>query len=200
MPKTIQEELGDRFIAAFRDVASHEIYDVSYWCNELAHMASGHLKQTVAETIYGARWLYKLGLVFLTRDDEQNAHVRAQISEYSAAIEAILTEMIVYAHDNSRLTGVQYGVDFKGQPVRWSHHSGKHSVIAKLSFAWIIKVAHEESIITSHLHRELTWLRLRRNEIHLAARSRYAFTPTSKRAYNALLNTIKSTRVWKPAP
>lgn len=200
MPKTIQEELGDRFIAAFREVASHEIYNVSHWCNELAHMASGNLKQTVAETIYGARWLYKLGLVFLTRDDEQNAHVRAQISEYSAAIEAILTDMIVYAHDNSLLIGTQYRADFKGNSVRWLHHSGKYTVIAKLGFAWIIKVAHEEGIINGNLNRELTWLRNRRNEIHLAARSRYAFTPTSKKAYNVLLNTINSTRAWKATP
>lgn len=200
MPKTIQEQLGDRFIAAFREVASHEIYDVPYWCAELDHLALGDLKQTIAETIYGARWLYKLGLVFLTRDDEQNAHVRAQISEYSAATEAILTDMIVYAHDNSLLTGAQYNNDFKGNPVLWSHHSGKYTVIGKLGFAWITKVAHEEGIINSYLSTELNWLRNRRNEIHLVSRSRYAFTPTSKRAYNALRNTINVTKAWKRTP
>lgn len=201
MAKTIQNEIGEKVIAAVREVASHEIHDVPFWAGELAHMESNSLRQTVAETIYGARWLYKLGLVFLTRDDEQNAHSRAQISEYSAAIEAILTDMIVYAHDNNRLSGTQFQKNLKGDPVDWVvpryRVPNKYELVSRLTFAWMIKVAHEEGIISSPLERQLGWLRNKRNEIHLISRTRYAFTPTSKNAYNAVLNTIRETNAWK---
>lgn len=189
--KVVQEALGESLIALIRNFALKDIESLDEWRQRLAHINDAELRQTIAETLFGARWLYKLGLLLLTKDDEQVAHVRAQISEYSAACEGILVEMIKQK--------VESGVHFSGAKFTTPKNSyfnltsQPRQFISSQGFAWLISVAKEENIITTTLETELNWLRKKRNDIHISSRKEYTFTNISRRCFEAACRLISET-------
>jgi hypothetical protein len=88
LSKIIQENFGEAIIAAVIDFAKRDLSTVDQLtANEFAHVSDQGLRTTLAETFYGARWIYKLGLALLVRDVEQMAHVRTQVMDFGAVCE-----------------------------------------------------------------------------------------------------------------
>src|SRR5208283_203704 len=74
----------------------------------LFHIGDANLRKRLSEVLYGARWIYKLGLALLVRNEEQAAHVRAQITDYAAVCEGILLDMIDHGLQKGMLTGSKH--------------------------------------------------------------------------------------------
>jgi hypothetical protein len=107
--KPVQEVLGEAIIAAVRNFARLDLDDVqTLERNLLSHVGDIQLRQILAETLYGARWIYKLGLALLVRDVEQMAHVRQQVVDYGAVCEGLLSDMIHHAIVTHRMRGAKY--------------------------------------------------------------------------------------------
>jgi len=138
----------------------------------MCHISNAELRQTIAEAVYGARWIYKLGLVLLVKDDELLAHARAQIMEYGAACEAILSDML-------------------------NQHK---STIVNDTFYNKINMCHGARIINYSLKSRLHNLRKWRNEAHMVIRNVYRFIESSKQSFDILRDTVSATRAWKGLP
>jgi hypothetical protein len=88
-------------VFARQDLGDPAEYEATYF----QHVADSQLRTALAETMYGARSLYKLGLAFLVQDAEQLAHVRAQIFDYASICEGLLGEMIRHAITKNIVVG-----------------------------------------------------------------------------------------------
>ena len=201
--KPIQEQFGEQVIEAFAEFARADLGSVaSLEANEFSHISNRSLKRSLAEVFYGARWIYKLGLALLTRDEERAAHVRAQIVDYAAIAEALLSDCIIHAIVNGHAQGTAYcwaDPDKMQQPLAWSRSNPKY-IVSRQSLWWLVRVAREFAIVDSRLADDLQWLREQRNTVHLMHRSSLgptAYLSQSKRAFTATSSTIKQTKAWK---
>ncbi len=164
-----------------------------------SHVDEPKLRRVLAETLYGARWIYKLGLALLVRDEKQLAHVRMQVLDYGSVCEGLLSSMIHHAAVKGHLKKNKYKFNDTArlrEPIDWSEPD-KNKVLGKRSFHWIIEVAEEEGIIKPDLAIKLHDLRKERNTVHLRARTYQAFLGTSKRIYAVLRDTVEQTKVWR---
>ncbi|WP_089843770.1 hypothetical protein [Granulicella pectinivorans] len=76
-PKPVQEQFGQAIIDAVVKFAASDIETpVQIQTQHLAHVGNANLRQRLSEVLYGARWIYKLGLALLVKNEEQMAHVR----------------------------------------------------------------------------------------------------------------------------
>lgn len=106
MPKPIQEQFGESIIAAVHTFAeadmpsSHEI-EKKY----LFHISDPKFRTTLAETLFGARWIYKLGLALLVEDEKQMAHVRAQLVDYCSVCEGVLSDVVLHGVAKNHFNG-----------------------------------------------------------------------------------------------
>jgi len=200
MAKPIQEQLGESIIKAIHAfaeadmVTSHEI-EATY----LFHISDPKFRTSLAETLFGARWIYKLGLVLLVENEKQMAHVRAQLIDYCSVCEGVLSDMIFHGVINNHFNGQCFRFhDFKklNHPLDWSA-AKRQKTIGTRSFAWLLAVAHEEKIITKLLYDSLDWLRKERNAVHLRARSFHAYLDKSHSAFHHMRDLFKQTQVWK---
>ncbi len=197
--KLIQEQFGEAVLTAIRSFARHDLGNLGeYEANYFSHVADGDLRTALAETMYGARWLYKLGLALLVQDAEQLAHVRAQIFDYASICEGLLGEMIRHAIASNITTGQKYR--FKDTrkltgSINWTNEI--HAVFETLAFFWCIEVARDENIIDAHLASRLHTLRKQRNSVHLRSRTHKAYIDKSRGAFDILLGTIGQTRDWR---
>jgi hypothetical protein len=92
--KPIQELSGTTIIDAVRDFARADIFDVPQIERQFfSHVADAALRRTLVETLWGARWIYKLGLALLVQDEEQMAHVRCQVIDYRSVCEGLLHDL-----------------------------------------------------------------------------------------------------------
>jgi hypothetical protein len=201
MSKTIQEQFGQEIIDAVSRFAQRDIDDVNTLAaNEFSHVSDPDLKQALAETLYGTRWLYKLGLALLADNHERFAHVRAQIIDYASVAEALLADIIVQAYRKGKLSGAQWQRrSVRGNSaLRWNN-SNPEQTVSRASFEWCIIVANESGIINSSLATKLHSIRTRRNTVHLTAKvmagiSYYA--GLAKRSREAMLETVRQTKAW----
>jgi hypothetical protein len=197
--KPIQEQFGETVLEAFRAFARQDLGNpAEYEATYFQHVADGQLRAALAETMYGARWLYKLGLALLVQDAEQLAHVRAQVVDYASICEGLLGDMIRHAISNNLVIGTKYR--FKNtrklaNKLDWTN--GLLPVLAELSFLWCIDVALDEGIIDSDLAHRCHVLRKERNAVHLRSRTYKAYINTSRSAFNVLTDTIQKTRDWR---
>lgn len=199
--KIIQEQFGQEIIDAMARFAKRDIKDVpTLMADEFSHIENADLQKALAETLYGTRWLYKLGLALLANNHEQFAHVRAQIIDYASVAEALLADLIAQAHRKGKLAGVQWQNKFTrgNTPLTWNV-ADPDATVSKTTFEWRIKVAHESGIIDSNLSSKLNGIRTRRNTVHLTAKvmagvSYYA--GLAKRSHEAMLETIQQTKAW----
>jgi len=156
----------------------------------------------LAQVFYGARWIYKLGLALLTKNEERAAHVRAQIVDYASVCEGLLSFSIAHAIRRSHTVGTAYGFtdpDVQAHPITWNPASPEIT-LSKRNFWWLIRISREFGIVNPDLATDLHWLREERNSVHLrrfAAVGQRAFIHQSKHAFRIVTRTISQTRTWK---
>ena len=202
--KLIQEQFGQEIIDAMARFAKRDIKEpAALQADEFSHVQDPDLKSALAETLYGTRWLYKLGLALLASNVEQFAHVRAQIIDYASIAEALLADVIVQAHGKGLLAGTQYQLKYtKGAtPLTWNNANPSETV-AHTTFEWRIKVAHESAIIDTALSGQLNSIRTRRNTVHLTAKVLAGvnyYAGLAKRSHEAMHETIRQTKAWVAA-
>jgi hypothetical protein len=199
--KIIQEQFGQEIIDAMARFAKRDIKDVAALvADEFSHVANVELKQALAETLYGTRWLYKLGLALLANNHEQFAHVRAQIVDYASVAEALLADLIAQAFRKGKLSGPQWQKKFtRGSALLTWNSADPDKTVAGTTFEWRIKVAHESGIIDSTLTSKLNSIRTRRNTVHLTAKVMAGvsyYSGLAKRSHEAMLETIQQTKAW----
>jgi len=202
MTKQIQEGFGQTIIDAIRSFARADLEDADSLESSLfAHVSEPKLRRNLAETLYGARWIYKLGLALLVKDEEQLAHVRTQIVDYSAACEGLLSPMLHHALSKQILSDRKHLFNDTQQlkkPINWNV-SKRLEQLKKRSFHWMIEVAEDERIISSQLARNLHRMRQSRNTVHLRERNQRAFLGTSKTLFQTVLDCCTETKAWKTA-
>lgn len=202
MAKVVQEKFGEAIIEAVDSFARKDLRTVDQLqLAEFAHVADPQLRRALAETFYGARWIYKLGLALLVRDHEQMAHVRAQVLDYGAVCEGLLSDCLLHALDLGILAGQKYrygDTAHLARPINWQVQS-KLTQLRKQSFHWHIEVAEEENIVTAAVARKLHAMRTERNTIHLRERTYRAFVGTSRTLFETTMEVIAATRAWRAA-
>jgi hypothetical protein len=198
--KVIQESFGQNIIDAIAKFARQDLDTVTELENKyLLHIGDNQLRRILAETLYGARWLYKLGLALLVRDEEQMAHVRAQMIDYCSVCEGVLSDMITHSIDQNYIRGnkYRYGDAVRLRyPISWTQNN-LSAEMKKRSLKWLIEVALDEQIIDLNLYKNLEWLRQQRNAVHLRSRTFRAFLGKSRSAFNYMKELFQQTQIWK---
>jgi hypothetical protein len=209
MAKLIQEHIGERAIEAFAEFARSDIPDVATLeATQFAYVADFALRKALAQVYYGSRWIYKLGLVMLVKNEERAAHVRAQILDYASICEALLSYTNGHAIDSGNTAGSAHLVSnpdelvaAKRRPIKWQ--PGKtEACLRKQSFWWQVRIAREFGVITPRVATDLNWLREERNAIHvrqMVALGATAYLKESKRAFETMSECIQKTKVWLAA-
>lgn len=199
--KPVQEQLGQAIVEAvttfaLKDVATPDELQTGIF----KHIRDPQLRKCLAETLFGARWLYKLGLVTLVRNEQRAAHVRAQVVDYTAICEGILADSVCHGVYRKHFHGTWWKTDHQ-KPLNWpSDTAGVRREVRRRSLAWLVWVASEEGIVSTDLADDLTWLRKRRNAVHLAemaAMQDKSYLSTSKKAYEVMHATAEATAHWK---
>lgn len=204
MAKPIQEQFGQTIIDAVDTFARKDIPTVDDFTNTtFAHIHSPAFRRKIAETFYGARWIYKLGLALLVKDVERSAHIRAQILDYGAVCEGVLSDALMYAIAGGHMNGNQYMYSVIGSTrhnhrINWNVQNKLRS-LQERTFQWLIVVAQEEGIIDAALAGDLDKLRDARNGIHLGKSTPKAYLETSQKYYKVVLDSCSATRLWKAA-
>ncbi len=197
MTKIVQENFGEAIISAVGGFARSDLRTVDdLKATEFAHVSDPNLQNTLAETFYGARWIYKLGLALLVKDAEQMAHVRTQVMDYGAVCEGLLSDAILHALQMNRMQGQRYLNDGWGHPINWQVQD-LLAQISKQNFFWLINVAREARIIDQNLQASLHTMRKERNTVHMRARTHRAFLGTSKALFDTVMETIQQTQTWR---
>ena len=202
MAKPIQEQFGQVIIDAVSQFASVDLdKPATLEVGSLSHIGDPQLRRRLAEVLYGARWIYKLGLALLVKNEEQAAHVRAQIVDYAAVCEGILLDMVDHALVSGRLTGQAYlfnDPDKHQRPITWV--TGKHKPkLEHMPLYWFITVAEEERIITPSCATKLQALRNQRNNVHVRQGALVAYLNRSKEAFDTVNKTVNDTKRWRAA-
>lgn len=199
--RKIQEQFGQVFIDAMAEFAKKDIKSTTDLENdEFSHVQNAVLKRALSETLYGTRWLYKLGLALLATNEEQYAHVRAQIIDYASICEALLADVISQGYSAGRLSGNQYQYfDFQHRKnMRWDNNEPLRSVNST-SFEWRIRVAFESLVIDGTLTSSLNGMRSKRNTVHLTNKIISGVTywaGFAKRSHTTMYHLITQTKGW----
>ena len=200
--KLIQEQFGDKVIEAFADFAREDLdTPEELEGHTFDHVVEPKLRKELCQVFYGARWIYKLGLALLTKEEERAAHVRAQIVDYAAVCEALLSYSLTHAIRRRYTTGDAYKWNDphkRREPLIWDP-ANPERVMAKRSMWWLIEIARSFNVVNTTLQTDLQWLREQRNTVHLRARAALgptAFLNQSKRAFQTTTQTIAQTKNW----
>jgi hypothetical protein len=203
MSKPIQEQFGDKVIEVFADFARMDLpQPADLEKDAFSHISDVRLRRALSNVFYGARWIYKLGLALLTRNEERAAHIRAQIVDYAAVCEAILSYCVGHAIRKGHTVGDTHcwkDPEHKSQPLRWSP-SGSDSLLRLQNLWWLIKVGQACRIIDAKLAQDLNWLRGERNAVHIRERvalGEAAYLNESRKAFELVIRTIDQTKRWK---
>lgn len=201
--KPIQEQFGEKVIKAFADFARADLEEpTALAAGSFNHVTDATLRQQLSQVFYGARWIYKLGLALLTKDEERAAHVRAQIVDYASVCEALLSYCLAHAVARGHTVGTEYqwaDPDTKRKPINWNPAQPDRA-LAKQSMWWLVRIGRQFRIVNAALEVDLQWLREQRNTVHLRARASLgptAFLNQSKRAFETTTETIRQTKVWR---
>lgn len=199
--KKIQEQFGQVFIDAMAQFAKKDIKSTAdLESDEFSHVQNTDLRKALSETLYGTRWLYKLGLALLATDEEQYAHVRAQIIDYASICEALLADVISQGFLAGNLKGSQYQhFDLKLKKTMHWNSSDPLNSVNKTSFEWRIKVAFESGIIDAALNSSLNGMRSKRNTVHLTNKIMSGVTywaGFAKRSHTTMYQLITQSKAW----
>lgn len=200
MSKVVQENFGEKIIEAVGNFAKADLKSpAELEADEFSHVSDATLKSALAETLYGSRWLYKLGLALLVRDAEQMAHVRAQVMDYGAVCEGLLSDALLHAINTNRMSGQKYQRYRFNNPqatINWGVQD-KLGQLTRQTFFWHIEVAAEEGIVAGALVGKLHAMRRERNTVHMRERTYRAFLGTSKSLFDTTIETIRQTKAWR---
>jgi hypothetical protein len=170
---------------------------------EFAHVGDPALRTTLAATLYGARWIYGLSKATLVDGMERSAHIRTQLIDYAAIVEALLGESLRHAVIKGYLQGQAHR--FKDPPKNAQTTAlltptNVDDVLPKRSFYWYIAVASDEAIIDDDLRRDAQWLRGTRNAVHLFEKAKTGgdyYLRSSRRAWRVVNQTVAATKAWR---
>lgn len=204
MSKQIQEQFGEKVIQAFTDFARADLKSsADLEKSEFSHIADAALRAALASALYGVRWIYKLGLALLTKNEERAAHIRAQIVDYASIVEAMISYHVERAIDGGLAIGAQ--CKFKDvkqqQSIAW-RPGQTANILRKQSFWWLVEVSREFGIITSQHADDLHWLREERNAVHIRQRvavGSKAYINQSRRAYELVSESVRQSKLWSAA-
>ncbi len=197
----IQAMFGQAVIDAISNFAKNEIQTPDeIAATDFAHVSNQDLQIALSETLYGARWLYKIGLALLTSNLEQSAHIRTQVIDYASVCETLLADIILQAYRKGIMAGQQRNFfDLKKHKQLYWNANNPLVTINKTTFEWRIKVAEEEGIINSALATHLNSIRTHRNTVHLTQKvmsgSSY-YVGLAKKSYTTLHELIIQTKIW----
>lgn len=201
--KKIQVHFGQAMIDAFEAFAKKDIPTVAALEDDLAHVDVA-LRPTLARTLFGTRWMYKLGVAALVGGDERVAHIRAQLIDYGSMAEALLSDAVRHGIARGHLIGHAFrhsNPPTNTKALTWAG-ANVATEIRRRTFNWLILVAEEEGIVTPQLAKRLHSLRTLRNGVHLVelAAKNIAYTlKTAKKAHTTLSLTLNATRTWVTA-
>ncbi len=197
---TVQTQLGDAMIHAIKAFARKDIESVEYLkIGIFSHIDNLNLKNEVAERMYGARWIYKMGLVVLAENQELQAHIRAQVMEYGSVCEGLLKDAISHGFSRNVLRGNQKNFFDKKQTkkIRWG--GDKESGVTEKNLNWLLLVATEEAIIDPQLSKNLNRLRYARNKVHPLNPGPIPYLGSCKLFFESIKATCEATKLWKNA-
>ena len=203
----IQEQFGQAAIDAFVGFCRADIHSVAdLEANDFSHIKDAALRKYVAQTFYGARWLYKLGLGVLVDGDEAIAHVRTQVIDYGSICEALLSDCILDGIQRNAMIGTKYLTTDCRQAGRrnsigWIPATAQDE-ITKRSFWWHIEVAGDEQVLSSAQKGAVTKLRKLRNTVHiteLATTQAQYYRTLAKTALKTVTQTNTAARAYKLA-
>lgn len=200
-PKAVQVGLGEAVVRAIQEFASTDIESVgSLEAGLFQRIRDPKLRKKLAETLFGARWLYKLGLVTLATRERRAAHVRAQIVDYSAICEAVLLDAITHGVVSAHLTGTLWR-SFRGVPARWPSTTAavRKQIRKERNFFWLIEVGKDEKVFVAEFAERLHRLREHRNNVHIAemaAVDESVYLSTSKEAYQTMMTCVDHVSAW----
>jgi hypothetical protein len=201
MSKKIQEQFGQAMMTQVAIFAKTDIKSVAALAaNEYSHIADADLRNALAQTHYGTRWLYKLGLALLVDGDESSAHVRTQIIDYGSVCESLLKDSVGHGIRGGHFTGIAHTTSQAtrgGNSLNWNNID---KTLKTRDYWWLIEVAQQERIVDAALAQELHRVRKMRNTVHLtylaASNLRYVRS-LAKRSLTTLSETIVATKAWK---
>jgi len=200
--KPIQEQFGQRVMDAFSEFARADEKSVDDLIKgDFSHVQDVDLRRALAQVYYGVRWIYKLGLALLVKDEERAAHIRAQLVDYGSVCEGLLSHCVAVAikRGKTKGTGWQYSdPDYMKKPLTWNTKAPE-GAIGRQSFWWLVRIAHAFAIVNASTERDLQWVRDQRNSVHLRQRATIgntAYLNQSKRAYETTREVIRQTKVW----
>ena len=200
MSKIVQESFGEAIIQSVREFAKSDLPTIDQlMTDQFSHVAQNDLRRTLAETFYGARWIYKLGLALLVRDEEQMAHVRTQVVDYAAVCEGLLSDCLLHALQSNLMGGQKHKYsDFRNSKgkINWNVKNTLNK-LSRQSFFWHIEVGFDEGIVDQGLCDRLHSMRKERNTVHIRSRTNQAFVGTSKRLFDTVLQTVNQTKQWR---
>lgn len=201
--QVVQVGLGQAVITAISDFALADVPAVEdLEKTTFKYVRDKELRRRVAETFFGARWLYKLGLVTLATGTCRAAHVRAQVIDYAAICEAVLVDALTHAVHRRHLAKKMWLLDRRGKTASaWPTTLDKIGVVLRRGrdFRWMIDVAVEEGIVGTGLGPDVHWLRERRNKVHIAemvAMAEKTYLNTSLKAYNVMMQCTERVGHW----
>lgn len=208
MSSSIQEKFGQVIIDGLTTFAQNGIPDpTKFDTNWFEHVQEKSVRDALCDTLYGARWIYKVGLALQVKDKELFAHVRSQVIDYVSVSETLLAEMIAHGHAKKKLTGKQWqfkdipfnAADKPTKKIKWWNYTSSRHAVAKQTFKWYMVVAEEEKIIDSALAASLEKMRQFRNTVHITERASAAANyslGSSAEAFKIMQNTINQTKSW----
>lgn len=207
MTKTIQQNFGQAVIDTLTTFARNGIpipnqLDTTWF----DHIQEKSIRDALSETLYGARWIYKIGLALQVNNNELYAHVRSQVIDYISISETLLAEMIIHAINKNHLKGSQWEFSDIPRPgkvsvrkIAWSRFKSRRHAIARQSFKWYIVVSKEEGIIDSTLAGTLEKMRGHRNSVHITEKAMNSSVYTlgnSAESFKVMQETINQTKKW----
>ena len=169
-------------IHKFADSDVETINVLKQW---FCHVTDPNLVNMLAKTLFGARWIYKVGLALMVKEEKQAAHVRAQIIDYSSICELLLLNMIDYAITNNKMTNNKHTKGINGKALTWTASNNAYK-LGKQGFCWLIDVAKGESIISGDLPKRLHSMRKMRNGVHLISKTFDPYVGTCKKIYETI--------------
>lgn len=197
----IQEEFGRAVVDSIVKFARQDIPPIAdLEAESFSHVKNQAVRGALARTMYGTRWLYKLGLALVVSGDESIAHVRVQVIDYGSICETLLKEMVGQGVKGQHLSGVVWKTSDligNGDMLPWATKFDR--VLKRRKFEWLVAVAKEERMVSAELGARLDSLRKYRNTVHLTelASSRIGYVRSlAKDALETTLLTIRSTRKW----
>lgn len=198
--KTINEEIGGLILSLLTTYAKEGIASPEKLSIEVfGFIKDEKLQNNLAETLYGATWVYSIGKLLAKDKHELQSHLRTQIINYGAVCEAVLEYVILEGAKAKVLQGErwQYQDEKMKQKLKWG--SPPANLPKGTNFSWCIAVAKDESIFDEEISKLAHKLRDSRNSIHLnkKALENIEYEPTqSKEAYQTLITVIEKSQLW----